>query len=94
MWLQSLRLICQDFAPKLLVFGDMGRYGGAPSLEALIKETKSGQYTAALHVGDFAYDLFSDGGQVRTDILVLTQKIQSRISKMSDIRWSVLVGEL
>ena len=41
----------------------MGRYGGAPSLEALIKETKTGQYTAALHVGDFAYDLFSDGGE-------------------------------
>ena len=46
----------------------MGRYGGAPSLEALIKETKTGQYTAALHVGDFAYDLFSDGGEVSTDI--------------------------
>ena len=50
----------------------MGRYGGAPSLEALIKETKSGQYTAALHVGDFAYDLFSDGGEVSTHSSILT----------------------
>ncbi len=48
----------------------MGRYGGAPSLEALIKETQSGQYTAALHVGDFAYDLFSEGGEVSTGVRV------------------------
>ena len=48
----------------------MGRYGGAPSLQALIKETESGQYTAALHVGDFAYDLFSEGGEVSTGVCV------------------------
>ncbi|CAB3977176.1 Iron zinc purple acid phosphatase [Paramuricea clavata] len=55
--------VSEGFAPKLLVFGDMGRHGGAPSLEALIKETQSGEYAAALHVGDFAYDLASDGGE-------------------------------
>ena len=43
----------------------MGRHGGAPSLNALIKETQTRQYTAALHVGDFAYDLATDGGEVR-----------------------------
>ena len=58
----------KDFAPKLLVFGDMGRHGGAPSLKALIKETQTGQYAAALHVGDFAYDLFSDGGEVSAEV--------------------------
>lgn len=58
----------QDFAPKLLVFGDMGRHGGAPSLNALIKETQTGQYAAALHVGDFAYDLASDGGEVSAQV--------------------------
>jgi hypothetical protein len=49
----------------------MGRHGGAPSLEALIKETRSGEYAAALHVGDFAYDLASDGGEVSTDVYIL-----------------------
>jgi hypothetical protein len=48
----------------------MGRHGGAPSLEALIKETQSGEYAAALHVGDFAYDLASDGGEVSTDVYI------------------------
>ena len=46
----------------------MGRHGGAPSLKALIKETQTGQYAAALHVGDFAYDLFSDGGEVSAEV--------------------------
>lgn len=61
--------------PQLLVFGDMGRHGGAPSLKALTKETESGLNTAALHVGDFAYDLFSDGGQVSHIIFKLLTNI-------------------
>ena len=48
----------------------MGRHGGAPSLKALIKETQTGQYAAALHVGDFAYDLASDGGEVSAKVYV------------------------
>lgn len=42
----------------------MGRTGGEPSLPALIQEVASGGYDAILHVGDFAYDLDSDGGVV------------------------------
>ena len=47
----------------------MGRHGGAPSLKALNKDSHSGLYTAVLHVGDFGYDLFSDGGVVRHNLL-------------------------
>ena len=48
----------------MIVYGDMGRTGGEPSLPALIQEVASGSYDAILHVGDFAYDLDSDGGVV------------------------------
>ena len=46
----------------------MGRHGGAESLPALIEEVASRDYAAILHVGDFAYDLDSQGGVVRDQI--------------------------
>ena len=54
----------QDWSPQFLVYGDMGRVGGAPSLQRLISEARSGHNTAVLHVGDFAYDLNTQGGLV------------------------------
>ena len=54
----------QDWSPQFLVYGDMGRIGGAPSLKRLIQEARSGHNTAVLHVGDFAYDLHTSGGLV------------------------------
>ena len=56
----------------------MGRHGGAQSLPALIQEASSGNFTAFLHVGDFAYDLDSDGGVVNT-LVSLTQYVVFRI---------------
>ena len=53
-----------DWSPKLLVYGDMGKEGGSQSLPSLFKEAASGEYSAVLHVGDFAYDLDSAGGEV------------------------------
>ena len=54
----------QGWSPRMLVYGDMGREGGSESLPALYQEVTSGDYTAILHVGDFAYDLDTDGGEV------------------------------
>ena len=42
----------------------MGKHGGSESLGALISEVEAGDTHAILHVGDFAYDLDSDGGVV------------------------------
>ena len=42
----------------------MGKHGGSESLGALISEVEAGDTYAILHVGDFAYDLDSDGGVV------------------------------
>ena len=58
----------QNWSPEFLVYGDMGRHGGAESLPALIEEVASRDYAAILHVGDFAYDLDSQGGVVRDQI--------------------------
>jgi hypothetical protein len=55
-----------DWVPKLLVYGDMGKDGGAPTLPRLIREVATGDVTAIIHVGDFAYDLHDNGG-VRGD---------------------------
>ncbi|XP_073233636.1 acid phosphatase type 7-like [Porites lutea] len=52
----------EDWSPQFLVYGDMGRIDGAPSLQRLIQEAQSGHNTAILHVGDFAYDLQTNGG--------------------------------
>ena len=63
----------QNWAPRLLVYGDMGKHGGAESLGPLTGEVKTGDTHAILHIGDFAYDFDSDGGVVR---LLLHIKIQ------------------
>ena len=42
----------------------MGRHGGAPILPHLKLEVKTPPNAAIFHVGDFAYDLSSEGGIV------------------------------
>ena len=54
-------------APRFIVYGDMGRFGGAVSLRAVEAEVaaslnSSQPVTAVVHIGDFAYDLSSAGG--------------------------------
>eukprot|EP01103_Thecamoeba_quadrilineata_P009929 TRINITY_DN2034_c0_g1_i4.p1 TRINITY_DN2034_c0_g1~~TRINITY_DN2034_c0_g1_i4.p1 ORF type:complete len:366 (-),score=59.14 TRINITY_DN2034_c0_g1_i4:38-1135(-) len=51
-----------DWSPRLIVYGDMGRHGGEPTLNSLISQVRSGYPNAIIHAGDFAYDLDSDGG--------------------------------
>ena len=57
--------VIQNWIPWLLVYGDMGKHGGAESLGALVSEVEAGDTHAILHIGDFAYDFDSDGGVVR-----------------------------
>ena len=54
----------QDWSFKLHVFGDMGHYGGAPALKILNDSAHNNLVDAIIHVGDFAYDLNTDGGKV------------------------------
>ena len=53
--------------PRFLVYGDMGRFGGAPTLQFVEDEVEaalnsSQPVTAILHLGDFAYDMHDSGG--------------------------------
>ncbi|XP_037087421.1 acid phosphatase type 7-like [Pollicipes pollicipes] len=50
-----------DWSPRLVVYGDLGSVN-ARSLPQLEEDTQKGLYDAALHVGDFAYDMDSDQG--------------------------------
>jgi len=52
-----------NWAPQVVIFGDMGNEN-AQSLARLQEETQRGLYDAAIHVGDFAYDMNSDEARV------------------------------
>ncbi|XP_078688057.1 uncharacterized protein LOC144920069 isoform X2 [Branchiostoma floridae x Branchiostoma belcheri] len=72
-----------DWSPELLVYGDMGRVGGAPSLDRLTREAETGKYAAVLHVGDFAYDLHTQGGKYGDDFMNRIQEIATKLAYMT-----------
>ncbi|XP_035679023.1 acid phosphatase type 7-like isoform X1 [Branchiostoma floridae] len=72
-----------DWSPELLVYGDMGRVGGAPSLARLKHEAETGKYAAVLHVGDFAYDLHTEGGKYGDDFMNRIQDIATKLPYMT-----------
>jgi len=53
----------KDWQLKMVVLGDLGATN-ARSLNSLQQETHQGLYQAAIHVGDFGYDLYSENGHV------------------------------
>lgn len=73
----------ENWSPQLLVYGDMGRVGGAPSLKRLIQEARSGHNTAVLHVGDFAYDFHTSGGLNGDAFMNRIQDMAARIPYMT-----------
>lgn len=52
-----------DWSPRVAIFGDMGNEN-AQALPRLQVETHYGMYDAAIHIGDFAYDMHSDNALV------------------------------
>lgn len=62
-----------SFSPRFALFGDMGNEN-PQSLSRLQKETQLGMYDVILHIGDFAYDLHEDNGQIGDEFM---QQIQS-----------------
>lgn len=73
----------QDWVPRLLVYGDMGKHGGSESLGTLISEVEAGDTHAILHVGDFAYDLDSDGGVNGDEFMNRIQPIAAHVAYMT-----------
>lgn len=54
----------QDWSPRFLVYGDLGLTEENSSFSRLEEEVATGRYDAVLHVGDFAYDMHHNDGQV------------------------------
>ena len=50
-----LNSLLQDWSPEFMVYGDLGIH--SDNIPTLISEARGGQYTAVLHVGDFAYNM-------------------------------------
>mmetsp|Transcript_17743 Transcript_17743/g.38532 ORF Transcript_17743/g.38532 Transcript_17743/m.38532 type:complete len:431 (-) Transcript_17743:105-1397(-) len=70
---------------KLLVYGDMGKHGGAPSLKKIEADAASGEFNAVVHVGDFAYDLDSDGGVNGDEFMNRIQSIAAHLPYMAAV---------
>ncbi|XP_065915755.1 uncharacterized protein [Dysidea avara] len=73
----------QNWVPRLLVYGDMGKHGGAESLGALVSEVEAGDTHAILHVGDFAYDFDSDGGVNGDQFMNRIQPLAAHVAYMT-----------
>jgi hypothetical protein len=63
----------------------MGRHGGAQSLPSMYASVQSGYPTAAIHVGDFAYDLQDLGGVNGDEFMNRIQPIGAYIPYMTCI---------
>ncbi|KAK3086184.1 hypothetical protein FSP39_014860 [Pinctada imbricata] len=68
---------------KYLVYGDLGQEAGKPTFPVLKEEVESGQYETIWHVGDFAYDLFDEGGKRGDHFLLEIEQIAARIPYMT-----------
>ncbi|KAK7493511.1 hypothetical protein BaRGS_00015222 [Batillaria attramentaria] len=71
-----------DWSPRFAIYGDLGNIN-AQSLPRLQLETESGMYDAVLHVGDFAYDLDTDNGQVGDQFMRQIEPIAANLPYMT-----------
>ncbi|XP_071958115.1 acid phosphatase type 7-like [Antedon mediterranea] len=71
-----------NWSPNLLIYGDMGVKGGAPTLLPLNREASSGLMDAIIHIGDFAYDLHDEGGKVGDDFMNRIQSLATKLPYM------------
>nr|XP_044252206.1 acid phosphatase type 7 isoform X3 [Drosophila takahashii] len=70
-----------DWSPTLAIYGDMGVVNAA-SLPALQRETQIGQYDAIIHVGDFAYDMDWENGEVGDEFMRQVETIAAYVPYM------------
>ncbi|XP_046665735.1 acid phosphatase type 7 isoform X2 [Homalodisca vitripennis] len=57
-----------DWSPRLAVYGDLGN-DNAQSLPRLQEETVKNRYDMFLHVGDFAYDMYQENGEIGNEFM-------------------------
>ncbi|XP_065920095.1 acid phosphatase type 7-like isoform X2 [Dysidea avara] len=71
-----------NWSPRLAIYGDMGSTN-ARSISRLKSETSAGHFDAILHIGDFAYDMASDEGNIGDDFMNMIQDIATQIPYMA-----------
>lgn len=71
-----------NWAPQIVVFGDMGNEN-AQSLRRLQEETQRGLYDAAIHVGDFAYDMNTRNALVGDEFMKQIESIAAYLPYMT-----------
>lgn len=72
----------KNWQPQFAIYGDMGNEN-AQSLARLQEETQRGFYDAILHVGDFAYDMDSEYGQVGDEFMKQIESIAGYVPYMT-----------
>eukprot|EP01104_Vermistella_antarctica_P006019 TRINITY_DN16758_c0_g1_i1.p1 TRINITY_DN16758_c0_g1~~TRINITY_DN16758_c0_g1_i1.p1 ORF type:complete len:479 (-),score=109.41 TRINITY_DN16758_c0_g1_i1:5-1441(-) len=74
-----------DWIPRFLVFGDMGHLSGEFTMPRLIEEVAKGDgnITAAIHIGDFAYNLNDNGGAWGDDFMHEVQDFAAYVPYMT-----------
>ncbi|XP_046431137.1 acid phosphatase type 7 isoform X1 [Neodiprion virginianus] len=70
------------WAPQVVIFGDMGNEN-AQSLRRLQEETQRGLYDAAIHVGDFAYDMNTNNAAVGDQFMRQIESIAAYLPYMT-----------
>ena len=71
-----------NWAPQVVIFGDMGNEN-AQSLARLQEETHRGLYDAAIHVGDFAYDMNSENARVGDEFMKQIEGVAAYLPYMT-----------
>ncbi|KAK3718766.1 hypothetical protein QZH41_014027, partial [Actinostola sp. cb2023] len=71
-----------DWTPKIALYGDLGNVN-PKSLPFLQEEAQRGDYDAILHVGDMAYNLDSDNGQVGDEFMRQIESIAAYVPYMT-----------
>lgn len=68
--------------PQVVIFGDMGNEN-AQSLGRLQEEAQRGLYDAAIHIGDFAYDMNTDNAKVGDEFMKQIEGIAAYLPYMT-----------
>lgn len=67
-----------NWSPQLLVYGDLG-FVNAQSVPRITKEVTSGTIDAILHIGDFAYDMHNENGDVGDSFMKMIEPFASLV---------------
>lgn len=72
----------ETWKPQIVIFGDMGNEN-AQSLARLQEDTQKGLYDAAIHVGDFAYDMNTDDARVGDEFMRQIESVAAYLPYMT-----------